>query len=417
MTVSNIIELIAILICLSLSAFFSSGETAITSTNFLKIKQMEKNGEKNAPVLKKLVDNMQSLLTTILVGNNIVNILMTTLATILFTDILGAKGPIVSTIVITLVVLIFGEITPKTLASSNSEKIALKASKPLLFFMTSLKPLSFILSKITNLIIKLFVVENENKNEITTDDIKTLVGVSQEQGVLNDEEKEIINNVFDFGDNDAADIMTPRTDMESIQADITFEELEEFLLNSKHSRIPVYGENIDNIIGILHMKDLVNAILKSKKLDLRKLVRPTFFAYEYMPILDLFKIMKKDNISLAVIIDEYGGTSGVVSIEDIVEELVGEIDDEYDSKNDEIKQISKNEYIVDPSMNIDDVNDYFNINIEELKSDSIGGFVIDNLERLPKKNDKIIVDDIEFTIEDMKRYKIIKLKMKFLKKA
>lgn len=417
MSSKNLIQLVIIIIGIMLSAFFSSSETAITSTSIFKIRQLEKKKIKNSNILRKLVDDIQTLITTILVGNNIVNILTTTIATLFFTDLFGAKGAIISTITMTLLVLIFGEITPKTIAQSKNEKISLLVSKPIYFLTKLLKPLVFVLSFITSAIIKLFIGTNDEEKKVTQEDIKAIVGVSEEQGVINNEESEIINNVFDFGDSDVADIMTPRTNMEAISADITKEELDEFLINTNHSRIPVFGDNIDNIIGILHVKDVINQFLKNKEFKIRDIIRPTYYAYEYMPIIDLFKNMQAKNISLAIVIDEYGGTSGIVAIEDIVEELVGEIDDEYDINNDLIYKISDSVYSVDPTLHIEEVNDYFDLKLKELKSDSIGGFVIDNLDRLPKSGDKIIVNNIEFIIEKVERYRIITLKMHFLNQS
>lgn len=417
MSSKNLIQLVIIIIGIMLSAFFSSSETAITSTSIFKIRQLEKKKIKNSNILRKLVDDIQTLITTILVGNNIVNILTTTIATLFFTDLFGAKGAIISTITMTLLVLIFGEITPKTIAQSKNEKISLLVSKPIYFLTKLLKPLVIVLSFITSAIIKLFIGTNDEEKKVTQEDIKAIVGVSEEQGVINNEESEIINNVFDFGDSDVADIMTPRTNMEAISADITKEELDEFLINTNHSRIPVFGDNIDNIIGILHVKDVINQFLKNKEFKIRDIIRPTYYAYEYMPIIDLFKNMQAKNISLAIVIDEYGGTSGIVAIEDIVEELVGEIDDEYDINNDLIYKISDSVYSVDPTLHIEEVNDYFDLKLKELKSDSIGGFVIDNLDRLPKSGDKIIVNNIEFIIEKVERYRIITLKMHFLNQS
>lgn len=417
MSYKNIIEFIVIIIGVILSAFFSSSETAITGTSKIKIRQLEKKKVKNAKILNKLTDDIQTMITTILVGNNIVNIVTTTVATIFFTDLYGAKGAVISTITMTLLILIFGEITPKTIAQKKNIPISLYVSRTIYILTKILKPLVVILSYITSGIIRLFIYEDSSEEIVTEEDLKEIVGVGEEEGVINNEESEIINNVFDFKDSDVADIMTPRTNVEAISVDCSKEELEEFLKSTNHSRIPVYKENIDNIIGILHVKDLVNKLLENRKIDLKKSIRPTYYVYEYMSIIDLFKQMQAKNVSLSIVIDEYGGTSGIVSVEDILEELVGEIDDEYDTNSDMIYKIDRQTFIVDPTMHIDEVNDYFDINLKEQKSDSIGGFVIDNIDRLPKDGDKIVIDDIEFRIEKVERYRIVTLKLKFLKKT
>ena len=396
------------------SAFFSSSETALTSINTFKIRQMEKNGVKNSNILKKLVDNITKVLTTILIGNNIVNIVTTTIATLFFTDVFGAKGAVISPIVLTIVVLIFGEVTPKNIAASNSEGLALRVAKPIRFFNIILTPLSFVLGLITNSIAKIFVPDTVDSDRVTEEDLKTFVDVSEEQGIINNEESEMINNVFEFGNSDVSDIMTARTNMEAIASDMPLDELKDFLKKSNHSRIPVYGKNIDNVLGILHMKDLVSFLAEDKTWKLVDVIRPAFYVYDNMHIFDLFTTMRSENLSLAIVIDEYGGTSGLVTIEDIVEELVGEIDDEYDTAYETIYKINDKEYLVNPAIHLNDFNDYFDTKLVEMKNDSIGGFVIDKLSRIPKLGDSITVDNIHITVYKVDRYKIEMLKVNFV---
>lgn len=414
MSQRNWIELILIILGVMGSAFFSSSETALTSLNVFKIRQMEENGVENSSLVRRLTDDIGKVLTTILIGNNIVNIVTTTIATIFFTDLLGSSGAVVSTIILTLTILIFGEVTPKNIATSSSEKLALKVAKPIKFFDFILKPLSFFLQAITNFLTKIIIGENSQKGDLVTEeDLKTIVDVSEEQGVINDQESEIINNVFEFGDSDVEDIMTARTNMEAIAVDMEDKELKDFLKNCKHSRIPVYGKSIDNIIGILHMKDIVAFIAEDKDLNIEEMVRPAFYVYDNMHIFDLFKSMRGENVSLAIVIDEYGGTSGIVTIEDIVEELVGEIEDEYDTHLETILKINDKEYLVDPSIHINDFNDYFDTDIEQIKNDSIGGYLIDNLGRIPKLGDAIEVSGIKMSVLQIDRYKLEMLKVEF----
>ena len=414
MSQTNWIELILIILGVMGSAFFSSSETALTSLNVFKIRQMEENGVENSSLVRRLTDDIGKVLTTILIGNNIVNIVTTTIATIFFTDLLGSSGAVVSTIILTLTILIFGEVTPKNIATSSSEKLALKVAKPIKFFDFILKPLSFFLQAITDFLTKIIIGESSQKGDLVTEeDLKTIVDVSEEQGVINDQESEIINNVFEFGDSDVEDIMTARTNMEAIAADMEDKELKDFLKNCKHSRIPVYGKSIDNIIGILHMKDIVAFIAEDKDLNIEEMVRPAFYAYDNMHIFDLFKSMRGENVSLAIVIDEYGGTSGIVTIEDIVEELVGEIEDEYDTHLETILKINDKEYLVIPSIHINDFNDYFDTDIEQIKNDSIGGYLIDNLGRIPKLGDTIEVSGIKMSVLQIDRYKLEMLKVEF----
>lgn len=414
MSTTNIIRLIVIIIGIFLSAFFSSSETALTSVNIFKIRQMEKNGVAKAPLVKKLVDNIGSVLTTILIGNNIVNIVTTTVATIFFTEVMGPRGAVISPIILTIVILIFGEVTPKNIATANSEDLALRVARPIRLCDIILKPINFILGKITGAIAKALIGEKEETSIVTEEDLKTIVDVSEEQGVINNEESEMINNVFEFGNSDVSDIMTPRTNMEAISLDCTEDELNDLLRNTNHSRIPVYGKNIDNIVGILHMKDIVSAIADGKDLDLAEIVRPAFYVYDNMHIFDLFTNMRSENVSLAVVIDEYGGTSGLVSIEDIVEELVGEIDDEYDTDDKDIFKVNENTYLVKPSLHLSDFNAYFNLDIQEIKNDSIGGYVIDHLSRIPVEGDMVNVDNINIIVDKVDRYKIEMLKVEFI---
>lgn len=414
MSTKNLIQLIVIIVGIILSAFFSSSETALTSVNIFKIRQMEKNGVEKAPLVRKLVDNIGSVLTTILIGNNIVNIVTTTIATIFFTEVMGPKGAVISPIILTIVVLIFGEVTPKNIAAANSEKLALAVSRPIRLLDIVLKPINFILGKITGAITKVFVGEEEESSLVTEEDLKTIVDVSEEQGVINNEESEMINNVFEFGNSYVSDIMTARTNMEAISIESDQEELNEMLKETNHSRIPVYGKNIDNILGILHMKDIVSAIADGKELNLEEIIRPAHYVYDNMHIFDLFTNMRSENVSLAIVIDEYGGTSGLVTIEDIVEELVGEIDDEYDKDEKDIFKLTENSYLVKPALHLSDFNDYFNLELEEIKNDSIGGYVIDYLSRIPEQGDSIEVDNIKITVDEVDRYKIEMLKVEFI---
>lgn len=415
MSQKNWIELILIILGIAGSAFFSSSETALTSLNVFKIRQMEENGVENSSLVRKLTDNIGKVLTTILIGNNIVNIVTTTLATIFFTDLLGASGAVISTVVLTLTILIFGEVTPKNIASSQSEKVALRVAKPIKFLDIILKPLSFLLQAITNLLTKMLIGENHPSQDIVTEeDLKTIVDVSEEQGVINNEESEIINNVFEFGDSDVEDIMTARTNMEAIAVDMDDKDLRDFLKNCKHSRIPVYGKSIDNILGILHMKDIVAFIAEDKNLKIEEMIRPAFYVYDNMHIFDLFKSMRNENVSLAIVIDEYGGTSGIVTIEDIVEELVGEIEDEYDTQLETIFKVNDKEYLVNPSIHINDFNDYFDTDLVQIKNDSIGGYLIDRLGRIPKESDFIEEDDMVISVLQVNRYKLEMLKIDFL---
>lgn len=408
---NSLVQIICLIILIAMSAFFSSSETALTTLSPFKVRQLKDEKVKNAGFLDKLLEEPSKMITTILVGNNIVNVAASTIATIFFTNRYGgAKGPILSTIVITLLVLIFGEITPKSLAQQNPEPMALRSSGIILFLKKILTPVVYLLGILTDQLVKIFGSKNANEDKITKDEIRTIVDVSEEQGVLMDEETSFINNVLDIKEDQAVSVMTPRTSVSALDIACSQEELFDFIQENNFSRIPVYRDNIDHIIGILHLKDLVLPLEKHEEIKLEDFLHEPYFGYEYMPIIDLFRQMRQRNISLSIIVDEYGGTSGIVSIEDIVEEFLGEIDDEYDEDAPYIK-LEKNHYRIDPELRIDEVNETFDLNLDSENYDSIGGWVMEQLERLPVEGDEVQKGNILFCVKKMDKRKIETLDM------
>ncbi len=374
---SSTSQIIALVFLVAMSAVFSSSETAITSVSKIKVRQLDQKDNKNAHLLKKLHDNMQATISTILIGNNIVNIAASSIATILFTNIFHQNGALVSTVVMTVFVLIFGEVLPKTIAQYKNKSVALKFSRFIYLLTIIFKPIVKVLNLLTRLVIKIFIGDNGDSSTLTEEELKTLVEVSEEEGVLKDQETEIMINALELKETLAVDIMTPRTSMASVDIEDAENDLREIIKNITYSRIPVYEDNIDDIIGVLHIKELAHKIIEDDHdFKIRDILKPAFYAYEYIPVVDLFKQMRAKNISISIIIDEYGGTSGLVTMEDILEELVGEIDDEYDNEK-EVTKINDNEYLVDPEMRIDEVNERFDLNLQSEKFDSIGGFVIE----------------------------------------
>lgn len=396
-----------------MSAVFSSSETAITSVSKIKVRQLDQKDNKNAHLLKKLHDNMQTTISTILIGNNIVNIAASSIATILFTNIFHQNGALISTVVMTVFVLIFGEVIPKTIAQYKNKSVALKFSRFIYFLTLVFKPIVKVLNLLTRLVIKLFVGEDEDSSTLTEEELKTLVEVSEEEGVLKNQETEIMINALELKETLAVDIMTPRTSMASVDIEDAESDLKEIIKNITYSRIPVYEDNIDDIIGVLHIKELAHKIIEDDRdFKIRDILKPAFYAYEYIPVVDLFKQMRAKNISISIIIDEYGGTSGIVTMEDILEELVGEIDDEYDNEK-EVTKISDNEYLVDPEMRIDEVNERFDLDIQSDKFDSIGGFVIELLDRMPKSKDEVEFENLKFVVVNVDKRKITQLMIIF----
>lgn len=410
---SSVSQLIALVFLVSMSAVFSSSETAITSVSKIKVRQLDQKDNKNAHLLKKLHDNMQTTISTILIGNNIVNIAASSIATILFTNIFHQNGALISTVVMTVFVLIFGEVIPKTIAQYKNKSVALKFSRFIYFLTLVFKPIVKVLNLLTRLVIKLFVGEDEDSSTLTEEELKTLVEVSEEEGVLKNQETEIMINALELKETLAVDIMTPRTSMASVDIEDAESDLKEIIKNITYSRIPVYEDNIDDIIGVLHIKELAHKIIEDDRdFKIRDILKPAFYAYEYIPVVDLFKQMRAKNISISIIIDEYGGTSGIVTMEDILEELVGEIDDEYDNEK-EVTKISDNEYLVDPEMRIDEVNERFDLDIQSDKFDSIGGFVIELLDRMPKSKDEVEFENLKFIVVNVDKRKITQLMIIF----
>lgn len=410
---SSVSQIIALVFLVAMSAVFSSSETAITSVSKIKVRQLDQKDNKNAHLLKKLHDNMQTTISTILIGNNIVNIAASSIATILFTNIFHQNGALISTVVMTVFVLIFGEVLPKTIAQYKNKSVALKFSRFIYFLTIIFKPIVKVLNILTRLIIKLFVGEDEDSSTLTEEELKTLVEVSEEEGVLKNQETEIMINALELKETLAVDIMTPRTSMASVDIEDAESDLKEIIKNITYSRIPVYEDNIDDIIGVLHIKELAHKIIEDDRdFKVRDILKPAFYAYEYIPVVDLFKQMRTKNISISIIIDEYGGTSGIVTMEDILEELVGEIDDEYDHEK-EVTKLSDNEYLVDPEMRIDEVNERFDLDIQSDKFDSIGGFVIELLDRMPKSKDEVEFENLKFVVVNVDKRKITQLMIIF----
>ncbi|UEB33679.1 hemolysin family protein [Finegoldia magna] len=410
---SSVSQIIALVFLVAMSAVFSSSETAITSVSKIKVRQLDQKDNKNAHLLKKLHDNMQTTISTILIGNNIVNIAASSIATILFTNIFHQNGALISTVVMTVFVLIFGEVIPKTIAQYKNKSVALKFSRFIYFLTIIFKPIVKVLNILTRLVIKLFIGEDEDSSTLTEEELKTLVEVSEEEGVLKNQETEIMINALELKETLAVDIMTPRTSMASVDIEDAESDLKEIIKNITYSRIPVYEDSIDDIIGVLHIKELAHKIIEDDRdFKVRDILKPAFYAYEYIPVVDLFKQMRTKNISISIIIDEYGGTSGIVTMEDILEELVGEIDDEYDNEK-EVTKLSDNEYLVDPEMRIDEVNERFDLDIQSDKFDSIGGFVIELLDRMPKSKDEVEFENLKFVVVNVDKRKITQLMIIF----
>lgn len=410
---NTIIQIVMLVILLIGSGFFSASETALMSLSRIRVRHMQEEGVKGAKLVGKLTEDSGKLLSSILVGNNVVNIAATSISTSLFISILGTQGVAVATALMTILVLIFGEITPKTIAANNSEKIAILVSKPIKIIILILTPVVWVFNIITNIIFKLFGIKSKSGQPyITEEELRTMVNVSQEEGVLEIEERQIINNVFQFGDMQAKEAMVQRLDMVCINADDGYKEIISLFKEEQFSRMPVYEESADDIIGIVNIKDIIFLDEDEiAKFDIRNYVREAFFTYEFKKITELLEEMKKDKSQMAIVVDEYGGTAGLITIEDLVEEIVGEIEDEYDEDESDIEVIKEDEYIIDGSKKISEVNELIGTNLESEEFDSIGGFIIGHLKRLPEEHEVIEVEGVKLCIESLDKNRIKKIRV------
>ena len=388
------IQAVTILILVLLSAFFSSAETSMTAANRIRIHSLAEQGNKRAITLEKVISNSNKMLSTILIGNNIVNIAASSLATTFTMKVFGSMYIGVATGVMTLLVLLFGEITPKTIATLKADDLALTYARPIYALMVVLTPVIYIVGKLANGILFVLRVDpNAKRDTITEHELRSMVNVGQENGVIEREEKQMIYNVFDFGDSAAKDVMIPRIDMTFIEVNSTYQELMDIFKEDMHTRFPVYEDNTDNVIGIINIKDLL-LYPENEQFSIRKILREPYFTYEYKHTTDLMMEMRKASVNLAIVLDEYGSTAGLVTLEDLLEEIVGEIRDEYDEDEEEpICEIQPGrEYQVLGSAKLSDLNEALGTKLESEDYDSVGGYIIEQLDCLPREGESVTLE-------------------------
>ena len=405
---SDTYQIIILLVLLALSAFFSSNETALMSVNRIRLRSLADEGNKRAAMALDILENQTpKLLSAILIGNNIVNISASSLATTLAYSFGGYMVSIV-TLILTVLILIFGEITPKNYATINSEKITLRYIPVFKFLMTIMTPVIFIINLFSRGVMRLMRVDPDEANKaMTEEELRTIVDVSHEDGVIESDEKEMIYNVFDLGDATAKDIMVPRVHVTFADVASTYDELIEIFREDKFTRLPVYKDSQNNIVGIINMKDLL-LYDKDTEFVIDNFLRKPHFTYERKSISDLLVEMKDSTFNIAIVLDEYGDMAGLITLEDILEEIVGEIHDEYDEKEDDLVQkISDREYIIEGSMHLDDVNDHLHTELDSEDYDSLGGFIIEHLDRLPVAGDEVITEEgIRLIVEKLDKNRI-----------
>ncbi len=402
----NQVDIALFVILLSASAFFSSSETAFLSLDHMALKQLEATKRPSALRVITLLSKPHRLLVTILVGNTLVNIAASSIFGDIFYGLMGESGVLVSIVAMTIVVLIFGEVTPKMFALANAMEVSCFASLPILFFEKIFSPARNVLLRIAHAIVKTLGVRiSPGKPKITKQEIRSLFSLGQEKGVVKEKEKDMVESILEFKESDTADIMTPRIDIDALDMTMSRDEITEQIKESQYSRYPVYVHTLDNIVGVVHSKDfLLNPNATSKSL-----VRKAYFAPESMKVDDLLKELQKNHTHMAVITDEYGVTSGLVTIEDIMEEIVGEIRDELDFESPNIRKIDKKRYEVSGQTHIDEVNEETGVGIETDEVDTIGGYVILVIGKIPTAGDSIHVGDFIITVKDISKNRITSL--------
>lgn len=410
----DISQLIFLLVLLALSAFFSSAETALTTVNRIHMRTLADADNKKAKMVLKITKDSAKMLSAILIGNNIVNLSASSIATTLAISMFGNYGAGIATGIITFLILIFGEVSPKTLSTIKADSISLKIAGIINVLMIVLTPVIFLINKLSLGVLFLFGVKASDGNRVMTEEeLRTIVDVGQETGVIEDEERAMIHNVFDFGDAEAKEVMIPRIDMTFVHIDADYNEVLKIYKQDMFTRLPVYEESTDNVVGIINMKDLL-LIENTDNFSIRDIMREPYFTYEHKNTSDLFLEMKKSSISLAIVLDEYGVTAGLITLEDLIEEIVGEIRDEYDTDEiDDITRLSDREYLVLGSANLEDVSDELNLHLESDDYDTIGGYCLEKLDHLPERNEIIITDDdVLLRIEAVDKNRIEKVYIK-----
>lgn len=412
METSDILQLVILVLLLSASAFFSSAETALMTSNKLRIRNLAENGDKRAEKVLEITANTDKMLSAILIGNNIVNLSASALSTTLTLKLFGSSLVGVATGVLTFLILVFGEITPKNVASKNAEDMALKYIGIISLLVIVLTPVIYVVNKVAGIVISLFVKNNDDNNMVTEDELRAMVEVSHEDGVIEKEEKKMIVNVVDFGDTVAGDIMLPRVDMVMVSVESSYGEILKIFREEKYTRIPVYEESPDNVIGILNVKDFL-LIEDKENFSVKEHLREPLYTYEYKKTSSLMVDMRKTGANIVIVLDEYGTTVGLITLEDMLEEIVGEIRDEFDADEDEgITKISETEYLIDGSTNLDDVNDRIGLELSSEEYESIGGIIMEKLGRLPVEGEVITFDNIILTVKKMDHARIEKVGLK-----
>lgn len=410
MDTDGVMRLFALLILVVLSAFFSSAETSLTTVNRVRLRALADDGNRRAEIALEVLDKYGKMLSAILIGNNIVNLYASSLATTLALRIGLPAG--IATGILTVVILIFGEILPKNAAMSYSEKLALGYAAVIATLMKVLTPVIYIVDRLANGIMRLLHIDANRKTAMTETELRTYVEVSHEDGVIESEEREMIYNVFDFGDAVAKDVMIPRIDMATVSEDSTYEEVMEMFKECMYTRFPVYSGDKDNVIGMINIKDFI-LVEDREQFQISNIMRQAYYTYEFKKTADLLMEMREKRVNVSFVLNEYGATVGMITLEDLLEEIVGEIRDEYDEDEEElIQKIEERSYLVEGSMKLNDINDELGTELDSEDYDSIGGLIIENLDRFPEEGETITTEQgITLQVKEVNQNRIVKVLM------
>ncbi|MCI8476988.1 MAG: HlyC/CorC family transporter [Oscillospiraceae bacterium] len=404
---ASIAMTVALLILVAMSAYFSATETAFSSLNRVRLKSKADNGNSRAALALAMEEDYDRLLSTILIGNNIVNITATTISTLLFTKLLGAYGPTVSTVVLTIVILIFGEISPKSLAKESPEQFAMFSAPFLRLFLVILRPVNFLFTQWKRLLSKLFhKAEDEG---ITEEELITMVDQAEDEGGLDQHESELIRSAIEFNDLEVDEILTPRVDIVAVEDTATMDEIAATFAESGYSRLPVYHESIDDITGIIHEKDFHAARYRGRH-DVSALISTVLYTTGNTKISALLRILQREKAHMVIVVDEYGGTEGLVTLEDIVEELVGEIWDEHDEVIEEFKKEPDGSYLISCSADLTDLFDLFTLQ-NECDSNTISGWVMEQIGRIPEEGDRFETEGLDVTVTKVDHRRVMEIRV------
>ena len=410
-------EFVCLILLLMLSAFFSSAETAMTTANRIRIRTLAEHGDRNAAVLLKILEDPEKMLSSILVGNNIVNLYASSLATTLTIHVVGQKAVGIATGILTLAVLVFGEVTPKTMATREADSMSLRFARVIRLLMIIFTPLVAVVNLMAALVLRMMGVGPEHPSDVMTEeDLRTIVQVGHEEGVIEKEEQQMIDNVFDFGDTIARDVMIPRIDMTWVPEDADYDTVLSVFREDKYTRMPVCRESADTVVGIINVKDL---LLRDpgKPFRIADCMREPLFTHERKKTSELMREMRKNYTNIAIVLDDYGVTAGMVTMEDLLEEIVGEIRDEYDTDEEKsIRRTGDREYAVEGDVRIQELNETLGLDLSSEENETVGGLVVEFLDHLPETGETVSVGDVRFTVKEMDKNRIGKLSVQLPEK-